>query len=237
MTDPVTANSINDIRSILLNLQDTAYRDFQAPLIPGIPMERFIGVRTPALRALAKEVSKSPAAEGFLASLPHTYFEENQLHAFLIAETKDYDLCIRRLEAFLPYVDNWATCDQMTPKILRKNLPDLEERVRGWLASGHTYTVRFGIKMLMDHFLDGAFDPKYPEMVAAVHSEEYYVKMMIAWYFATALAKQYEAVIPYLEEGRLSPELSRMTIQKAVESRRIPEERKAYLKELRKSLN
>ena len=138
MTDPVTIKSTADIRSILQNLQDSAYRDFQAPLIPNIPTDRFIGVRTPALRALAKEVSKSPAAEEFLASLPHSCFEENQLHAFLIAETKDYDLCIRRLEAFLPYVDNWATCDQMTPKILRKNLPDLEERVRGWLASSHT---------------------------------------------------------------------------------------------------
>ncbi len=254
LTDLVTAKTTVDIRSILMELQDTKYRDFQGPLISSVPRERIIGVRTPELRKLAKELGKlapaggdandtagnagqsSSLTEAFLAELPHTCFEEDQLHAFLIAETKDYALCMERLEAFLPYVDNWATCDQMTPKVLRKNLPNLEEHIVHWLASGETYTVRFGIKMLMDHYLEAAFDPKYPEMVAAVQSDEYYVKMMIAWYFATALAKQYEAVLPYLTEERLSSELRRMAIQKAVESRRISEERKSYLKELRKQL-
>ncbi len=231
-----SVNNLSDIKSILLELQDEKYRDFMGPLIPSVPRERIIGVRTPELRKLAKEIVKSPAAEEFLEDLPHEYFEEDQLHAFVIAETKDYNLCMTRLEAFLPYVDNWATCDQMGPKALRKNLPDLEAHIRTWLKSNKTYIIRFGIKMLMDYFLEDAFDPKYPKAVAGIHSEEYYVKMMIAWYFATALAKQYDAVLPYLTENRLNSELRRMTIQKAVESRRITEEQKTYLKSLRKKL-
>ena len=194
----------DEIREALSVQKDTAYRDFQAKLIPTIDKETVIGVRTPALRKMAKQLAKREEIGEFLRSLPHTYFEENQLHAFIIAQKKDFAQCMEELSVFLPYVDNWATCDQLLPKVFQKHRQELLPYIREWLASAQTYTVRFGIGMLMGHFLDEDFDRTYPDMVSKVRSEEYYVNMMIAWYFATALAKQYEAVLPYIEEKKLA---------------------------------
>lgn len=223
----------DEIREALFAKQDTAYRDFQAKLIPTIDRETVIGVRTPELRKMAKQFAKQKEIGAFLAELPHSYFEENQLHAFIIAERKDFAQCMEELTAFLPYVDNWATCDQMSPKVLKKHRQELMPYIREWIASDETYTVRFGVRMLMEHFLDEDFDLAYPGMVSEIRSEEYYVNMMIAWYFATALAKQYEAVLPYLEEKRLETWTHNKAIQKAVESYRITPEQKGYLKGLK----
>ena len=220
----------DEITTKLFSLQDTAYRDFQVKLIPGMDAQKEIGVRTPELRKLAKELAKREDIREFLNDLPHQYFDENQLHAFILSGEKDFEKCMEDLERFLPYVDNWATCDQMSPKVFRKNRKKLLKSINRWIGSEHTYTVRFAIKMLMEHFLDEDFDPIYPEMVAEVRSEEYYIRMMIAWYFATALAKQYEAVLPYLEQKKLDVWTHNKTIQKAVESYRITEEQKIYLK-------
>jgi 3-methyladenine DNA glycosylase AlkD len=192
-----------------------------------------IGVRTPALRSLAKTLAKDPEAEAFLRQLPHRYFDEDQLHAFLLSELKDFDRCLGEVERFLPYIDNWATSDQLSPKSFKKRKQALLPAIKGWLKSGHVYTVRFGIGMLMQHYLSEAFDPVYPAWVADIRSDEYYVNMMRAWYFATALAKQYEAALPFLQAGRLDPWTHNKAIQKAVESYRIPAERKDYLKTLR----
>ena len=222
------------IQQELFALQDTAYRDFQSKLIPNIDPESAIGVRTPALRALAKRLAGSPEAEAFLRELPHAYFDENQLHAFLLCEEKSFETCLAQVERFLPYVDNWATCDQLSPKVFRKEAEKLLPSIRAWIRSEETYTIRFGLGMLMQHFLDERFDPAYPELAAAVRSDEYYVNMMIAWYFATALAKQYDAVIPYIEQNRLGVWTHNKAIQKCVESRRISPEQKAYLKTLRR---
>ena len=226
---------INKIRDELFRLQDSKYRDFQAGLIPGASPDIMVGVRTPELRKLAKQLAKEENIREFLDDLPHKYFDENQLHAFIISEMKDYDICMQEVERFLPFVDNWATCDQMSPKVFRKHRPDLLWKIREWIGSDHTYTIRFGIGMLMAHFLDEDFDPAYPEMVASVQSEEYYVNMMIAWYFATALAKQYDAVLPYIEERRLDVWTHNKTIQKAIESFRVTPEHKAYLRSLKLS--
>ncbi len=222
-----------EIRSRLFELQDIAYRDFQAKLIPGMDSDRMIGVRTPALRKLVKEYSSCPDIGSFLEDLPHSYFDENQLHAFLVSEIKDFEECIRQTERFLPFIDNWATCDQFSPKVFKKHRTELAGYIRKWIVSEKTYTVRFAVGMLMQHFLDENFDPVYPKTVAGIHSGEYYINMMAAWYFATALAKQYEAVLPYLEERRLDPRIHQMTIRKAVESYRITPEQKIYLKQLR----
>lgn len=217
----------------LFALQDLKYRDFQCKLMPTVAPPSVIGVRTPQLRALAKELENTPEAEAFLPILPHEYHEENNLHGFLIEKMRDYERAVAAVDAFLPYVDNWATCDLISPKIFRKHLPELLEKIRQWLASGRTYTIRFGIGMLMSFYLDEQFDPAYPALVAGVKSEEYYVNMMIAWYFATALAKQYDAVRPYMEERRLEPWTHNKAIQKAIESRRITDEQKAYLRTLK----
>ena len=222
-----------EIRAELFRLRDGAYRDFQSRLIPTADPKRFIGVRTPELRCLAKKLAGDGDVSGFLAAVPHPYFDENQLHAFIVSGIRDYSDCLEAVERFLPYVDNWATCDQMSPKVFKKHHAELPEAIRRWIGSGETYTVRFGVGMLMQHFLDADFDPAYPEMVAAICSEEYYVRMMEAWYFATALAKQYDAVIPYIEQKRLDPRTHNKTIQKAVESYRIPAPRKEYLRSLR----
>jgi len=221
------------IVSRLFEMRDESYGALQVKLIPNLPPDSFIGVRTPALRSFAKELYKSGEGEAFLDRLPHRYFDENQLHAFLISEEKDFETCVNRVEAFLPYVDNWATCDQLSPKVFKKHRQGLLPFIKNWLASSHPYTVRFGIGMLMQHYLDDAFDPVYPALVAGIQSEEYYVNMMIAWYFATALAKQYDAALPYLAERRLSPWVHRKAIQKAVESYRISDEQKECLKRLR----
>ena len=226
--------SPEEIRLELFRLQDKEYRDFQSKLIPTVDPKSMIGVRTPALRKLAKQLSKETDIAVYLDLLPHKYFDENQLHAFILSGIKDFSDCLAGVERFLPYVDNWATCDQMSPKVFRKHRPELLKAIRRWIASGQTYSVRFGIGMLMQHFLDEDFAPGYPELVAGICSEEYYVRMMIAWYFATALAKQYDSVLPYLEQQRLEIWTHNKTIQKAVESYRITAEQKNYLRSLRK---
>ena len=218
------------IRARLFAMQDLKYRDFTAKLTPTVPPERIIGVRTPELRKYAVELSKTEDAAAFMAALPHLYQEENNLHAFLIERIADYDACVAALDAFLPYVDNWATCDSMSPKCLKKQLPRLTGEIRRWMASDWVYTVRFGMGMLMRHFLDDAFDPACLDWVAALRSEEYYINMMIAWFFATALAKQWDATLPYIERRRLEPWVHNKAIQKAIESFRIPEDRKNLLR-------
>lgn len=221
------------IRERLFALRDEAYRDFSSALMPTVERGTVIGVRTPALRALAKELFGTPMAEAFLRVLPHGYYEENALHGFLLERIRDLRTVYAELERFLPYVDNWAVCDLVNPKVLAKDPDLLYERILVWIASGRTYTVRYGLGMLMRYFLDDRFSPEHLALAADLRSEEYYVNMMVAWYFATALAKQPEAALPYLAERRLPPWTHRKAIQKALESRRIPEERKAYLKSLR----
>ena len=218
------------IRARLFEMQDLKYRDFTAKLTPTLEKERIIGVRTPELRKYAVELSKTEDAAAFMAALPHLYQEENNLHAFLIERIADYDACVAALDAFLPYVDNWATCDSMSPKCLKKQLPRLTGEIRRWMASDWVYTVRFGMGMLMRHFLDDAFDPAYLDWVAALRSEEYYINMMIAWFFATALAKQWDATLPFIVNCRLEPWVHNKAIQKAIESYRIPEDRKIWLR-------
>lgn len=225
----------DEIRGELFANQDTAYRDFQAKLIPNLEDGKMIGVRTPTLRKMAKQYAKQEDIGTFLDTLPHTYFDENQLHAFIISERKDFAQCIAELTRFLPFIDNWATCDQLSPKVFKKHRQELLPHINEWLASNQTYVVRFGIGMLMEHFLDEDFDLQYPETVSKLRSEEYYINMMIAWYFATALAKQYETVLPFLENDRLAPWTHNKAIQKAVESLRITPEQKAYLKKLKRA--
>ena len=220
----------NEITAKLFALRDEKYGEFQAKLIPTVDAKSIIGVRTPELRKYAKELAGDARVSEFLSDLPHQYFDENQLHAFVLSGMKDYERCMAELCHFLPFVDNWATCDQMSPKVFKKHRPELLEYIKKWLESDHTYTVRFAIGMLMEHFLDEDFDPVYPEMAARIRSEEYYINMMTAWYFATALAKQYEAVLPYLTERRLDKWTHNKTIQKAVESYRITDEQKAFLR-------
>ncbi|MBR4537597.1 MAG: DNA alkylation repair protein [Clostridia bacterium] len=211
-------------------MSDPAYAEFQRKLIPTVAPETVIGVRTPDLRKLAKELIQNREAEAFLKALPHTYFDENQLHAFILSEDKDFQRCLDRVSVFLQYVDNWATCDQMSPKVFKKHVPELLPAIDQWLHVGQVYTVRFAIGMLMEHFLDANFDPRYLEWVSEVRSGEYYVNMMVAWYFATALAKQYDAALPYIRDHRLTPWTHNKAIQKAAESFRVPPERKAELK-------
>lgn len=223
----------NHVQEQLFALQDLKYRDFQCKLMPTVPTETVIGIRTPELRKYAKTFSKTPEAAEFLKILPHRYYEENNLHGFLIESMRDYGQVIAALDAFLPYVDNWATCDLMRPKVFQKHLPELLEEIRRWMASDRTYTIRFGMEMLMTFYLDEAFRPEYLDWVAEVRSQEYYVNMMIAWYFATALAKQYGAALPYIENHRLEPWTHNKAIQKAIESYRIMEEQKMYLRTLK----
>ena len=222
-----------DLHRKLYDLQDLKYRDMQIKIIPTVEPESVIGVRTPELKSIAKDILKDGNYKGFLEELPHRYFEENQLQAFIISGIKDLNECMEDLETFLPYVDNWATCDQMSPKIFKKHKDLLLTHIIEWIDSEKTYAVRFGVGMLMEHFLDDDFDPLYPEMVAKLRSEEYYVNMMIAWYFATALAKQYESILPFIEEKRLDDWTHNKAIQKSLESRRITEEQKLYLKSLK----
>lgn len=214
----------------LFALQDLKYRAFQCKLMPHVDPDAVIGVRTPELRKLAKELSKSPEAKHFLDVLPHKYYEENNLHGFLIESMKDYETCIAAVDVFLPYVDNWATCDLVAPKVFKQHLPALYKKIMVWLCSDLTYTVRFGIGMLMRFYLDDLFRPEMLERVAKIRSEEYYVNMMIAWFFATALAKQYNATLPYIQGHCLGKWTHNKTIQKAVESDRISDEVKDYLR-------
>lgn len=224
----------DEIRSELIKLQDPSYRDFQVNLIPTVAPEKIIGVRTPELRALAKALSKRDDISVFLDDLPHSSFEENQLHAFILSVMKDAEACIKLVDKFLPYVDNWATCDQMSPKIFKKHKELLLGFVNEWIKSDHTYTRRFAIGMLMEHFLDDDFKTSYLTKVSKIRSDEYYVNMMIAWFFATALAKQYDYTVPYIEKQKLDIWTHNKSIQKAVESYRITEEQKAYLKTLKR---
>ena len=228
---------IEEIKAELFRLRDEKYRDFQSKLMPSVEKESVIGVRTPELRKMAKQLAKREDVDDFLKALPHTYFDENQLHAFIISEETDFEKCMDEVCRFLPYVDNWATCDQMSPKVFKKYRKELPGYIREWIGSDQTYTVRFAVGMLMVHFLDEDFDPAYPEMVAGIRSEEYYINMMIAWYYATALAKQYEQVLPFIEEKRLDARTHNKAIQKSVESSRIPPEQKAYLKALKVNLH
>ena len=225
-----------NIQEQLYALQDKTYADFQSKLLPNIPRETVIGVRTPHLRKMARQVSKTPAAQEFLRVLPHRYFDENQLHAFILSEEKDFQTCLAELERFLPYVDNWATCDQLSPVCFKKHPKELLPCIQKWIASKHTYTIRFGICMLMRYFLDENFRPEYLEWVSAIQSDEYYIRMMQAWFFATALAKQWDAALPYIEQNRLQPWTHSKTIQKAIESYRITREQKELLKTFRKSV-
>jgi 3-methyladenine DNA glycosylase AlkD len=217
----------------LFALQDEAYRLFQTKLMPTVPPEQVIGVRIPALRKLAKELWGTPEAQQFMENLPHKYYEENNLHGLFIQRMGDYDQVIQALNRFLPFVDNWATCDLLRSKVVGKHLPEFLFHIRRWIASEETYTVRFGIEMLMTWYLDRAFQPEYLDWVAAVPGEDYYIRMMVAWFFATALAKQPKATLPILEEKRLPAWTHNKAIQKAIESRQIPTEQKNYLKTLK----
>lgn len=224
---------VEEIRQGLFLLRDEKYRDFHSNLMPTINRDQMIGVRTPELRKLAKKYANHREIDVFLDDLPHKYFDENQLHAFIISLEKDFDQCLMRVEGFLPYVDNWATCDQLSPKVFKKKPERLLPVIEQWMESDKVYTVRFGIGMLMQYFLDERFETIYADKVANISSEEYYINMMIAWYFATALAKQYELVIPYIQEKRLEDWTHNKTIQKAIESYRITAEQKEYLRSLK----
>lgn len=223
-----------NIQEELFALQDISYGDFQAKLVPNIPRELFIGVRVPDARKLAKRLAKEPEASKFLENLPHKYYDENMLHGLLISKMKDYDACILEVDNFLPYIDNWAVCDIISPKIFKKNKVPLLLKIKEWSASEKTYTCRFGIEMLMSYFLDDDFNPEYLEIPVSVHSEEYYVRMMIAWFFATALAKQWDTTIKYIEDHRLDAWTHNKAIQKARESNRITSKQKEYLKSLKR---
>jgi 3-methyladenine DNA glycosylase AlkD len=222
-----------EIKNHLYELKETDYKEFMAKLIPTVDPGTVLGIRTPALRNYAKELAKRDDIDEFLHSLPHELFDENQLHAFILSELKDYDRCIKEVDNFLPYVDNWATCDQLSPKVFKKHTKELLASIKTWLKSKDTYTIRFAIGMLMQYFLDDEFDETYPKTVAKIKSDEYYINMMIAWYFATALAKQYDAILPYIEKNVLDKWTHNKTIQKAIESYRITVEQKEYLRSLK----
>ena len=225
---------MEEIISRLLSLRDPDNAAFQQKLTPGLDAEVFLGVRVPLLRKLAAELTKNGLREPFLDELPHFYYEENLLHSILLSREKDFRVCMERIEAFLPYIDNWAVCDTLRPKVFARHRAELLPAVKAWIRSSETYTVRFGLDTLMSEYLDEDFSPELPELAASVESEEYYVRMMVAWYFATALAKQYEATVSYIEKCRLDRWTHNKTIQKAIESYRITPEQKEYLKTLRR---
>jgi 3-methyladenine DNA glycosylase AlkD len=222
------------IKDELFKLQDISYGDFQAKLTPGIPRELFIGVRVPEARKLAKRLIREPAVSEFLEDLPHKYYDENILHGLLLSEMEDYDACIEAVDKFLPYIDNWAVCDIISPNIFKKNKTALLEKIKEWSASDKTYTCRFGIKMLMTHFLDDDFKSEYLEIPVSIHSEAYYIQMVVAWFFATALAKQWDTTVKYIEDHRLDTKTHNKAIQKARESNRITSKQKEYLKALKR---
>ena len=221
------------VKDALFSYQDLKYRDFQSPLVPNIDKETIIGVRTPQMRQVAKEFYNTPEGNKFLSKLPHKYYEENLVHFFMIAMIKDFDECVKEVERFLPYVDCWPVCDQSSPKVFKKKHKELLPLIRKWIASEHVYTARFGIRMLMNEFLGDDFKEEYLEWVASVKGEDYYIKMMVAWYFATALAKKYDETVPYIEQHKLEDWTHKKAIQKAIESYRVSDEHKAYLKTLK----
>ena len=223
-----------EIQRRLFALQDLPFKEFQSKLIPTVDPKTIIGVRIPSLRALAKEFKRSPEKDLFLSQLPHTYLEENHLHAFFLETIRDYETCIQSVSAFLPFIDNWATCDSLNPRVFASHLPALLKEIRIWISSEKTYTCRFGIGMLLRYYLDEAFSPDYLTWVADIRSSEYYVNMMIAWFFATALAKQFSTTLPFLEENRLDAWTHNKAIQKGIESRRLPLEQKAMLRSLKR---
>ena len=224
---------LTKLQKQLFELQDLKYRDFHSKLMPETDKETVIGIRTPVLRKFAKEFAGTSEAEAFLRQHPHRYYEENKLHMMLITGIKDYEKCMEEIQRFLPCIDNWATCDYPAPKCFARHKDQVLEEAKRWISSGETYVIRYGIGMLMRLFLDEDFSSEYLEMAAAVQSQEYYVNMMIAWYFATALAKQWDATVPYIEQHKLPDWVHRKTIQKAVESYRITPEQKEYLKGFR----
>lgn len=221
---------MTDLQKELFSMQDEAYKSFNSKLLPTVNPDSVIGIRIPVLRKFAKDFSKKPEALEFLKILPHRYFDENNLHAFLIESIKDYDIALSETKRFLPYIDNWATCDMFLPKVFKKNPEKLLSEIKQWIKSDLTYTVRYAIGLLMSIYLDEHFSPDYLALVSEVHSDEYYINMMIAWYFATALAKQYETAITYITDYKLDPWVHNKTIQKAIESSRISNETKEYLK-------
>ena len=224
---------MTDLQQQLFALQDKTYREFHSKLMPDTDKETVIGIRIPVLRKFAREFARRLEAREFLQQLPHQYYEENNLHMMLIIAEKDYEKCLAEVERFVPYIDNWATCDMPAPKCFAKHKQELLPKVEEWIASEETYTIRYGIDLLMALYLDEDFRPEYLELAASVTSEEYYVKMVIAWYFATALAKQWDSTIPYIEQRRLSDRVHRKTIRKAIESYRITKEQKDYLRTLK----
>ena len=224
---------MTELQKSLFELQDLKYRDFHAKLLPGIEKEKIIGIRTPILRKFAREFAKTQEAQEFLQELPHQYYEENNLHLMLVTQIRDYEQCLEEVKRFVPYIDNWATCDLPLPKCFEKHKDELIMDVKNWINSKDTYIIRYGIGVLLRLYLDEGFKDEYPKLVAGVISDEYYVNMMIAWYFATALAKQWDTVIVYLEERKLPEWVHRKTIQKAIESYRITKEQKEYLRMLR----
>ena len=223
-----------NINEELFKLQDKEYRNMQIKIIPNVNPDTIIGVRTPELRNLAKRLFKDNNYVEFINDLPHKYFDENQLHAFIISMIKDYNECLDSFNKFLPYIDNWATCDQQSPKAFLKHPNELLIEIKKWIKSKDTYTIRFGVSMLMRNYLDDNFKPEYLEMVSKIKSCEYYVNMMIAWFFATALAKQYDSTIPYIENNKLDTWVHNKTIQKSIESFRITQEHKDYLRSLKR---
>ncbi len=226
-------NIAEQVQKALFELRDIKYKEFHSKLIPNIEPDRVIGVRTPQLRKLARELAGGDTAKHFIKLLPHEYYEENNLHGAIISLFKEYDRAVVAVNDFLPYVDNWATCDMLSPKVFKKHTSELIGRIEEWLGSEHEYTVRFGIKMLMELYLDEKFDTTYSDMVAAVRRDEYYIKMMAAWYFATALAKQYDCAVKYIEQRRLDAWTHNKSIQKAIESYRVTDEHKKYLRTLK----
>ncbi|BBM49842.1 DNA alkylation repair protein [Leptotrichia wadei] len=223
-----------EIQKELFSLQDKEYMKFLSKLTPNVSEDTIIGVRIPEIRKLAKKLVKNNEYEDFLKELPHKYYDENLLHGAIISESKDFEKCIKLLDNFLPFVDNWAVCDTISPKIFKKYKKGVIEKIKEWSQSDKTYTCRFGVEMLMTHFLDEDFKKEYLEVVADIHSDEYYVKMVVAWFFATALAKQWDYAVIYLEDNRLDVWVHNKTIQKARESLRISLEKKEYLKKLKR---
>ena len=224
---------MNEIQKQLFKMQDLGYKKFHSKLMPTVDEQKVIGIRIPVLRKFAKEFAKTEEAGKFIAELPHTYYEENNLHAFVLEKIKDFETAVKLTEEFLPYIDNWATCDMFMPLVFKNNRDKILPYALNWIKSHNIYTIRYGIGILMKLFLDENFKEDYMKVVSGVVSEEYYVNMMIAWYFATALAKQYKSAVKYIEQKRLPVWVHNKTIQKAVESYRIPDETKEYLKTLK----
>ena len=225
---------MTELQNRLFAMQDETYRQFMQKLLPTVDLERIIGIRTPQLRQFSKEFAREPQAMTFLTQLPHTYYEEDNLHAYLVAAMKDFEQVMAYTEEFLPYIDNWATCDVFSPKVFQKYPEQLYPRLLSWMTSERTYTVRFGIVRLMEYYLNEQFQPEMLERVAAIHTDEYYINMAVAWYFSIALIKQAEATLPYIEQHLLDRWVHNKTIQKAVESYRIEDSMKTYLKSLRR---